>query len=142
MPLMQSSEIEDCTLPWTFAPNSFDYVHLRFLVGSIDDWHELLRNAYHCCKPGGYVETFEPSAQIISDDGTVPETSALGQWGKFYVEGGRKIGRTFLVYEDDVQKKAVEAAGFVDIEEREFKVSVYHCQAYTPFPTRRGIARN
>ena len=71
------SEIEDCTSPWTFEADSFDYVHFRWLFGSIVDWTELFRQAYRACKPGGYVETFEPDAWLTSDDGTVKETDAL-----------------------------------------------------------------
>lgn len=58
-----------------------------------------------------------------SDDGTVKEDSAMGQWGKFYVEGGKKLGNSFTVLEDGTQRKAMEEAGFVDIGEFNFKVS-------------------
>lgn len=57
-----------------------------------------------------------------SDHTTIAEDSALGQWGKFFVEGGKKIGQTFTVLEDGLQRKAMEAAGFVDIQEFDFKV--------------------
>lgn len=96
---------------------------MRFLVGSIDDWKALFREAYRSCKPGGYVESFEVSPFIESDDGTVTDSTALGQWGKFYVEGGRKFGRTFMVYGEGIQRSAMQEAGFVDIEETNLKVS-------------------
>lgn len=57
------------------------------------------------------------------DDGTITEKSAMHQWGKFFVEGGKKIGRSFTIVEDGVQKSAMEKAGFVNIEEQDFKVS-------------------
>lgn len=60
---------------------------------------------------------------IESDDDTVKETSAMGQWGKFFIEGGKKLGRPFTVLTDDMQKKGMEEAGFVDIEELNFKVN-------------------
>ena len=44
-------EIDDCTLPWTFDPDSIDFVHLRYLVGSIQDWPGLFKEAYRCIKP-------------------------------------------------------------------------------------------
>lgn len=31
-------EVDDCTRPWTFAPDSFDYIHIRCLSGSVADW--------------------------------------------------------------------------------------------------------
>lgn len=88
---------------------------MRWLVGSIVDWTALYKEAFNALKPGGYLEDHEPSPYIVSDDGTVPDTSAHGQWGKFFVDGGRKIGRSFTVFEDDTQRKAMADAGFVDI---------------------------
>ncbi|CCC14086.1 hypothetical protein SMACR_08397 [Sordaria macrospora] len=66
------------------------------------------------CKPGGYVESCGSGMTWLSDDGTA--TEAMDQWGKVFREGGRKLGRTFTVYEEDLQRKGMEAAGFVDIE--------------------------
>ena len=57
-----------------------------------------------------------------SDHTPLAEDSALGQWGKFFIEGGKKMGQTFTVLEDGLQRKAMEAAGFVDIQEFDFKV--------------------
>jgi hypothetical protein len=90
-------------------------------VGSIADWTELFRQAYTVCKPGGYLESLEGTSVFESDDGTLGE--AMVQFGKFFVEGGKKIGRTFTVHGDEIQRKAMEEVGFVDIREREFKVS-------------------
>ena len=97
---------------------------MRWLVGSIDDWYLLFKRAYACLKPGGWLESYEMSTVWESDDGSVGENTALAQWGKFYVEGGRQSGRTFTVVYDDLQRKAMEAAGFVEIGERDIKVTV------------------
>lgn len=121
----KKSEIEDCTQDWTFPPNSFDYIHMRWLVGSIDDWDRLFQRAYDCTKPGGWLESYEMSTMWESDDGSVTDKSALGQWGKIFIEGGRKAGRTFTVVVDELQRKAMENAGFVDIQERNIRVSTY-----------------
>ncbi|KAM6530475.1 hypothetical protein FALCPG4_008603 [Fusarium falciforme] len=117
-------EIEDCTQEWTFPADHADYIHMRWLVGSIPDWDKLFSQAYRCCRPDGWVESFEPSPFFTSDDGTVKEESALGQWGKFFIEGGKKFGMNFTIVEDDVQVKAMEAAGFVDIQTFEYKTPV------------------
>lgn len=115
-------EIDDATLPWTFAPNSLDYVHMRYLLGSIKDWSALFREAFAACKPGGWLESYEASVDQNSDDGTVPPGSAMDQWGKLFWEAGRKMGRTFRVYEDDIQRKAMQEAGFVEIQVYDIKV--------------------
>ncbi|KAK1763387.1 S-adenosyl-L-methionine-dependent methyltransferase [Phialemonium atrogriseum] len=114
-------EIDDCTQPWSFEDNSFDYVHLRFLLGSVDSWDELFEQAYRVCKPGGWVESLESSPRIESDDGTVTEETAINEWGKFFIEGGKKLGRPFTVVDDDLQKKAVEKAGFTNVNTWDFK---------------------
>lgn len=93
------------------------------MLGSIVDWTALFQQAYKSLKPGGYIESFEPSSCLTSDDDTVVEGSPLDQWGRFFNEGGRKIGRSFTVYEDGIQKEAMQQAGFVEIEERDFKAS-------------------
>lgn len=95
---------------------------MRWLVGSIVDWKALFKHAYNSLKPGGYIESHEASPYIVSDDGSIHETSAMNQWGKFFVEGGRKMGRSFTVVKDGTQRKAMEEAGFVDIEEANLKV--------------------
>ncbi|RSL69594.1 hypothetical protein CEP53_002185 [Fusarium sp. AF-6] len=117
-------QIDDCTQEWTFKENSVDFVHVRWLVGSIPDWTALFKQAYRCLKPGAYLESHEASARVLSDDGSVQDDSALGQWGEIFIEGGRKIGRPFTVVEDDLQKKAMEAAGFVDIKVATFKCPI------------------
>lgn len=117
-----ASEIEDCTSEWTFQPGGFDYVHMRYLVGSVVDWTALFREARAALKPGGWVESFEGSPHMVSDDGSVPDKSAISQWGKFFEEGGRALSRSFLVVDEGVQRRAMEEAGFVDIQEWDFKV--------------------
>ncbi|KAH8884102.1 S-adenosyl-L-methionine-dependent methyltransferase [Thozetella sp. PMI_491] len=116
--------IDDCTQEWTYAENSFDYVHIRWMFGSIKDWTALFQQAYKCLKPGGYLETHEPSVSFSSDDGTVHPGTAMGQFGIIFTEGGRKMGRSMTVLEDGIQRKAIEEAGFVDIEEDNFKTPI------------------
>lgn len=46
----------------------------------------------------------------------------MGQWGKIFIDGGNKAGRSFRVVQDGLQRATMEAAGFVDIQEFNFKV--------------------
>lgn len=95
---------------------------MRYLFGSISDWGALFKEAFRVCKPGGYVESYEASNVFESDDGTVTDTSAMSQWANFFHLGGTKLGRPFTVVEDDMQKKFMEEAGFVDVQVWDFKV--------------------
>ncbi|WZH49689.1 S-adenosyl-L-methionine-dependent methyltransferase [Fusarium acuminatum] len=121
-------EIEDCSQDWTYPPDSFDYVHLRYLVGCIPDWDKLFQEAYKVLKPGGWIETFEASPTIESDDGTVKPDSAMAQWAPIFIEASKKIGNTFTVIADDIQRSGIEKAGFTDVKQWDSK------QPLNPFP--------
>ncbi|KAK4154797.1 secondary metabolism regulator LAE1 [Chaetomidium leptoderma] len=113
-------EIEDMTQPWTFGENTFDFVHMRYLFGSVPDWNALFKEAYHALQPGGFIETLEADALIFAEDGTIADGSPLDQWGKVFIEGGKKFGRSFSVVNEDLQRKAIEAAGFTNIVQWDF----------------------
>lgn len=126
-------EIDDCTQKWTWDENSFDLIHMRYLFGAIADWTALFQEAFRACKPGGWAESSECEPVAISDDGTVTaEKSTLGSvWGKLFVDGGKKMGRSFAVLSENLQRKWMEEAGFVDIQKYNYKVRpdfVYPCQ--------------
>ena len=95
---------------------------MRWLMGSIPDWNALFAEAFKTLKPGGWVESFEASSLTSSDHAVIPADSALGQWGKFFVDGGKTLGRPFTVVEDDLQRKGMKAAGFIDIQGVDIKV--------------------
>ncbi|KAL2258673.1 hypothetical protein VTK26DRAFT_7948 [Humicola hyalothermophila] len=115
-------EIDDANLDWTWPDNTFDFVHVRFLIGCIEDWRKFYREAYRCCKPGGWIEHQEPSLLWFAQGEDVPEDSPMGQWGKVFQEGGRKFGRTFTLVDEGGQQKYMEEAGFTDITVKEFQV--------------------
>ncbi|KAF5567490.1 methyltransferase [Fusarium napiforme] len=116
-------EIEDFNQDWTFPSESFDYVHLRYLVGCVPNWDYIFEQAFKVLKPGGWVESFEASAIIESDDDSVKPDSALAQWGPIFVKASKTIGNTFTVVGDGLQRPGVEKAGFADVKQWDSKVS-------------------
>ncbi|KAF4446846.1 hypothetical protein F53441_9550 [Fusarium austroafricanum] len=90
----------------------------------ISDWSALFKEAFRACKPGGWVESYEASPRMESDDGSVTETCAINEWGKFFIEGGKKLDRTFEIIDKDLQKKGMEEAGFVDVQVWDFKAPI------------------
>ena len=104
---------------------------MRWLMGSIADWDSLFVEAYRICRPGGWVESYETAATIESDEGEIPEDAAIQQWTRFCIEGGKTLGRPFTVVEDGLQRRGMEAAGFVDIQEKMIRVSTDEVPAPT-----------
>jgi SAM-dependent methyltransferase len=117
-------QIDDATLPWTFPPSSLDYIHARWLIGSIPSWRTLFASAFTALKSNGYLESYEPGSGFESENNSLLPTHALHQWGRIFVQGGRKLGRSWTLWEEDVQRKAMEEAGFVDVQVREVKTPV------------------
>ncbi|KAK3983931.1 S-adenosyl-L-methionine-dependent methyltransferase [Cladorrhinum sp. PSN332] len=109
-------EMEDATQEWTFKPNSFDYIHMRYLFGSIPDWDFVFEQAYRALKPGGWIETFDADAGLFGEDGSVAENSALDTWSKVFKAAGKKFGRTFYPIEDNKQVPGLEKAGFKNLD--------------------------
>ncbi|KAF5572427.1 methyltransferase [Fusarium pseudoanthophilum] len=115
-------EIDDATETWTWKDNTFDFVHMRYLFGAIQDWTALYQQAYRVCTPGGWVESVEADIHFRSDDGTAEEQEVYKLCNKLYEEGGKAIGRTFFVHE--LQPTGMEEAGFVDIKTVDYKIPI------------------
>ncbi|KAF2167748.1 hypothetical protein M409DRAFT_65855 [Zasmidium cellare ATCC 36951] len=113
-------EIDDCTQPWTFPENHFDFIHVRCLYGSISDWPELYARIWKHLKPGGWFEQVEYSVDWRTDDDSIPAGHIFREASANYIAAGEKMGRTFRIWE--MQKELIDAAGFVRTEESKFKM--------------------
>jgi hypothetical protein len=114
-------EIDDVTLPWTYT-QSFDFINIRSLYGSIGDWPALYAQVYNNLEPGGYLHEMEMSIQFKSDDGTLTKDHVLSQWSDLFHEASERFGKSF--YEVWNLSTYIRNAGFVDVEERVYKVPV------------------
>ena len=75
------------------------------------------------CKPGGYLECQELDVCAASDDESLSDDSAIRKWCANQEEAAQKMGRS-LRASGDTFKKQMEAAGFVNVEVREFKLPI------------------
>ncbi|KAK7952284.1 uncharacterized protein PG986_008012 [Apiospora aurea] len=114
-------EIDDIAQEWTYQPNHFDFIYLRSLHGCIKDWDLFFREAYKCCKPGGWVETFHMDLRPQSDDGSVRPGMALLSMYDHLVAAGRRMGRPMDLLVHHTMERSMEAAGFVDVRETNLK---------------------
>jgi len=117
-------ELDNCEQEWTYPDNTFDYIHIRCLLGSIKDWVKVYRECMRCLKPGGWLEHTDFSIIIQSDDGSVPPDSAHAEWNALFKAVGDKTGRTFVVTEDDKFARRMEEAGFANIHVRHVKLPI------------------
>jgi ubiquinone/menaquinone biosynthesis C-methylase UbiE len=114
-------EIDDAALSWTWEPNEFDFIHIRYIFGAIKDWSALFSEAYRCCVPGGWVQSAEADVEFRCDDGTIDKEPNLKLYKKLFEEGGKILGNPFFVYDQQVQ--GFKDAGFEDVTTVDYKVT-------------------
>lgn len=50
--------IDDATEEdWLYPHNTFDYIHTRVMLGSFEDFREVINKAFKYTKPGGWMES-------------------------------------------------------------------------------------
>ena len=59
-----SFQIDDAQGDWTFQPNSFDFIHVRYMHAAIDDWAKFYRQMFQFLKPGGWFQHIEPNIEL------------------------------------------------------------------------------
>ncbi|KAK5656767.1 hypothetical protein OQA88_4315 [Cercophora sp. LCS_1] len=118
-------ELDDATLDWTYKEDQFDFIHIRYLVGSIGDWVKLYQQAYRALKPGGWLEHTDFSIRVFTDDNTVPKDSVYWWWNEFFNQAGEKTGNTFIVSHEGRNAGWMKEAGFTGpINIKEFKMPI------------------
>ena len=113
-------EIDDAASEWTFPRESFDFIHVRGLFGSLRDWPAFYRQVLAHLRPGAYFEQLECSCYCHADDDTTPPGSALARWGELFTEAGVRTGKTVGVI--DNQYRWLKEAGFEDVTETRLKM--------------------
>ncbi|KAJ4351849.1 uncharacterized protein N0V89_007193 [Didymosphaeria variabile] len=113
-------EIDDAASEWTYAPESFDYIHVRGLTGCIRDWPFLYTQAYEHLEPGGWFEHAEFSVTTNADpEGESKADKTYHNFSQTILTiGAEKTGQRFdtLLH----MKTWMEAAGFTDVAEHHF----------------------
>ncbi|KPA44789.1 methyltransferase [Fusarium langsethiae] len=117
-------EIADATLEWPWKDDYFDFVHIRYLFGAIQDWPALFREAYRCCAPGGWVQSCEADIHFYSDDGTTDNEPALKTWNDLYESAGIETGRPFFLQREAIQERGITEAGFTEVRIFDYKLPV------------------
>ncbi|KAL9082191.1 MAG: hypothetical protein Q9159_006637 [Coniocarpon cinnabarinum] len=105
--------------PWSFGLDSWNLIHLRQALGSVQSWPNLYQKIFSHLKPGvGYIEQIEVDLEPRCDDGTMPE-APLKQWYEYLKDATSRVGRP-IAYNHDT-REMLERAGFVEIQESVFR---------------------
>ncbi|KDN62690.1 putative UMTA, partial [Colletotrichum sublineola] len=111
-------EVDDIEDEWLYS-RPFDYIHLRFMNGSLADWRKLVTRVYDNLVPGGYFEIQENDFTFDSDDGTLTPEQPLVEFSRLIREAVVKFGRDFLPCPE--LKSIMVDAGFEDVTLEKFK---------------------
>ncbi|KAI8291168.1 Secondary metabolism regulator LAE1 [Colletotrichum sp. SAR 10_98] len=111
-------EVDDVEEDWLYS-QKFDYIHLRFLNGSIADWKKLFKKAYDFTKPGGYFELQDNDFLFASDDGTLSPEKPLAKFSSLVREACVKFGRQFI--DVPLMEDMMKEVGFQDVALQRFK---------------------
>lgn len=111
--------IDDSSQEW--LDTDLDYVHTRCTNGCWEDMYaQIIQQAFDKLNPGGWLECQEPDMNLCCDDGTMPPNHALQQWTEELLRLGHIAGKP--IDNAPYIKGWLEHAGFVDVQERVFKV--------------------
>lgn len=112
-------EIDDMTMPWTYAPERFDFIHIRELFGCIPDWNEFFRQCLCALKPGGYIEIVEHSVVPIADDESMAADHFFRTWGETVLRAGEQSDKSFTIWEESAERLRV--TGFEEVVEHRYE---------------------
>ncbi|KAH7013798.1 S-adenosyl-L-methionine-dependent methyltransferase [Ilyonectria destructans] len=117
-----SFQIDDAQLDWTYEPESFDFIHVRYMHGAIEDWEKLYRQMFAFLKPGGWFQHIEPDIQLRCNNPTcTKENETFKKWAQLFYDAGDKLGRTFRCT-DGMMEKFASDAGFGKITKKVFTI--------------------
>ena len=116
---------------WAWPDNYFDYIHSRFIIGSVSSWQRLIRKAFQHTKPGGYFEMQEVNCRFTSDDSTLEEDSNLARWSRLIVKASQRYNRPIPMHTEF--PSMFHQAGFVDVRQVVLK------SPSNPWPKDKGL---
>lgn len=105
---------------WAVPPAYFDFIHTRVLLGCFTDFSAIIQRALFYLKPGGYMESQEILSTPDCDDGTMPEDWVFLEWTRYSDSASMGADRPMRIAHK--LKRWYEAAGFVDVQEKVFKL--------------------
>jgi hypothetical protein len=105
---------------WAVPSDYFDYIYTRVLLGCFADFQEVIKKGFYYTKPGGHTESQEIMSTPCCDDGTMPEDWPFLEWTRYSDDAAVAADQPLRIA--DKIKRWYQEAGFVDVEEKVFKL--------------------
>ncbi|KAL7266633.1 hypothetical protein RUND412_010816, partial [Rhizina undulata] len=104
--------------------NSFDFIFIRNMTGSICDWSKLYQQAFQALKPGGWIEVQDYNCNMFANGNPLPPDNALIKWSKHSTMSTKKSGRQSHDTVAPGIAKALKDVGCVSVTEKTFKIPI------------------
>ncbi|KAL1996749.1 hypothetical protein VTN49DRAFT_7614 [Thermomyces lanuginosus] len=111
--------VDDIEAEWAYDTDPFDFIHARYLAGSVKDVGKLIKQSYRSVKPGGWVEFQDWDLYPISQDGSIDGTGFHRYYDKV-IGAFADVG--YEVRPGPKLEKWFKDAGFVNIHVEEFPI--------------------
>jgi SAM-dependent methyltransferase len=126
VPVNVEWNLEDAEVDWARPPDMFDLVHLRNMAGAFADWPFIYEQAYHCIRPGGWIEVLD-----------FDDHKAFKNFVSFFPAGSpahiltNSLQRAHVISGrpkdvSHMDEKCLVDAGFVDIQTSTYDLPIGH----------------
>lgn len=116
-------EVDDCEDEWLWAPDTFDYIHVRMINGAIKRWRPFFQNIYDHLKPGAWLEMQEGCADSWhSEDNTFKTDGAFNTYATLVFEGAQKMGSPQIHASE--MAELMQDVGFVDVRHIKYRLPI------------------
>ncbi|KAK1148707.1 hypothetical protein N8T08_008592 [Aspergillus melleus] len=114
--------VDDVEKPWV-ENTPYDFIHCRYMAGSIRDWARLVQQCFENLAPGGWIEFHETENTLYSDDGSLEgHESYMVRMMEGLMRACDMIGQTMNPAPSI--RRLVEEAGFVNVSVERIKLPV------------------
>lgn len=107
---------------WAVPEGYYDYIHTRIMMGSFEDFSDVIRKGFRYTKPGGWMESQDIMHPPFSDDGTMPRDWPFREWSYYIEDAAKQAGRPLRIA--NKMKRWYIEAGFVDVQEKVIKLPI------------------
>jgi SAM-dependent methyltransferase len=113
--------VDDVEQDWV-ETQPYDYIHCKYMSGSIQNWQRLIQQCYEHLKPGGWLELQESDNTMYSEDGSLTPDNSMVRMMDGLMDAAGKIGRTM----DPAPHMEgwAQHAGFTNINQQRFKLPI------------------